>query len=376
MSPSLQELPEELIACIGQFLDKPSLLSFQRTCRWVHMSLASYHIPVKCFSQELFLCVLHDKSAYVSFYLTHRPCTGLTSPEDSVAFCTAADRGYVETLDAFLTHGGPISEELLYVAFKKACLGDHTACVQRLLGRLSEFPPSAGVSEEKSEAVRVASSTGCMDGLRLFLRGVAGEHPVVRTAFFWASIGCHTECLRFLLPLRPPPRGCLTWLCSYGHVEGVRLLIAHTPPVGREHKEALYWASIHGFTDIVQCLLDATPSPSASMYALTFASIYGHDAMVRHLLETPHVKAGTHLGYPLWKAIEKGHTPTVRCLLEHGAPLRAEHLVTAAEKGPTPTLAFLLQSRPDLVDDAFTLASRDGCGTAVDLLSGPRPFMG
>ena len=97
--------------------------------------------------------------------------------------------------------------------------------------------------------------------------------------------------------------------------EAVRLLL-QDPRVNpaADHNQAMRWASLYGYTEIVRLLLkDKRVDPSE---AIRLASESGYIEIVKLLLKDKRVKPSTHDNYPIRAAIRNNHFEVVKLLLQ------------------------------------------------------------
>lgn len=106
-------------------------------------------------------------------------------------------------------------------------------------------------------------------------------------------------------------------------------------PLLQDNRNALDWASTHGFTDIVSALLPYNNAngqdAQLSLAALHLASANGHNAVVQVLLTSPNIDVNIRDSggsTPLHWASDNNHVSTVQILLGAGADINMEDIVS------------------------------------------------
>ncbi|KAH9266022.1 hypothetical protein BASA84_001289 [Batrachochytrium salamandrivorans] len=116
----------------------------------------------------------------------------------------------------------------------------------------------------------------------------------------------------------------LSMAAKYGHEECVRLLLAHSADVHADDDYALCWAARHGYTLIVQILLEAAGADihSNDDYALRWSCVRGQMDIATLLISHG---ANVHAvqDFSFRNAVKFGHLELVKILIAAGADVRA-----------------------------------------------------
>lgn len=166
-SSSFTNLPSELIAAIGGYLDTPSLLSFQRTCRGVHQAVESNDVLKKHMTGvgKMDICIKYNKIDFILYLLkyvaTTRTKRAFSAVVDS-GMLFASQYGHVDLMRAFLEQG-------------------------------------ADVHMHNDTALTNVVFQGSTAGVQLLLDYGADAHANDENAAWWASINGHNDCLALLL---------------------------------------------------------------------------------------------------------------------------------------------------------------------------------
>jgi ankyrin repeat protein len=150
--------------------------------------------------------------------------------------------------------------------------------------------------------------------------------------------------------------------CGQGHIDRVRLLLAHgVDPAGRERHHRIYAgrspaqeAAINGQPAIVELLVEAGAPDVSLLYHFIAAACSGdREAGGRLLLSDPSLREQAIAEYPdeVARAAEREHVDGVALLIELGWDVNAfthvPALHEAAQRGNLPLIRLLLEHRAD-----------------------------
>jgi ankyrin repeat protein len=204
-----------------------------------------------------------------------------------------------------------------------------------------------------------------IDDLLHHIYDTAKHHFAVWFPIFWGTM-TNTGPLSFSAYIlsKVPHMNPIHLAAFNGHTHMVRKLLA-----GNEKNinkgdgtgsNALMWASMNGYKEVVELLLEhgADVNAQGGKYgnALQAASFQGHEMIMQMLLEhgaDVNAQGGRH-GNALQAASYQGHEKLIQALLEHGADINAKSgwlgnaLQAASVQGHEKIVQMLLEQRADV----------------------------